>query len=61
MGDCAESTKLLLEDEKIDVNAKDVYLFSSVFISINFNFKIIIGIYSNYFGQHLCGHLLEAT
>ena len=27
------------------------------FISIIFDFKIIFGIYSNYFGQHLFGHL----
>ena len=46
-----EIVKLLLGQEGIDVNAINVYLFSSNFISIIFYFKIIHGIYSNYLIQ----------
>ena len=52
-----EIVRLLLAHEGIDVNAKDFYLCSSKFISIIFNFKITIGIFSNYFKQHFFGDL----
>ena len=39
-----EIVKVLLEQNRIDINAKDIYLFSSMFQSIIQYFKIIIGI-----------------
>ena len=56
-----EIVKLLLGHEGIDVNAKNVYLFSLMFISIIYYFKIIIGIYSNNLRQHLFLHLKMLT
>ena len=52
-----EVVKLLIEQEGIDINEKNIWLFWSMFISIILDFKIIFGKYSNYYGQHLFGHL----
>ena len=49
-----ETVKILLEQEGIDINSKDVYLFLSIFIVIILYFKTIFGDYSNYYGRHLC-------
>ena len=48
-----EIVKILLEKEGIDINAKDILLFLSRLISILLYFKIMIGNFSNYYGQHL--------
>ena len=53
--------KILVEQEGIDINAKNVLLFLSKFISIISYFKIIFGNLSNYTKQHLCLHLKEVT
>ena len=45
--------KLLVEQEGIDINAKDIYLLYSLFVSMFFYFKIIFGNYINYLKQHL--------
>ena len=50
---CTEIIKMLLEQKEIEINAKDVYLFLSKFYSIIQNFKVILGLSSNYIGQHL--------
>ena len=42
-----EIVKLLLEQEGIDINAKNAFMFYSWFISKNCNFKIIFDIFSN--------------
>ena len=48
-----EIVKILLEQNRIDINAKDVYLISFMFHSIIQNFKIMIGISSNNLRQPL--------
>ena len=40
-----EIVKMLVEQEGIDINAKGVYLFHLIFISIILFFKIILGDY----------------
>ena len=52
-----EIVKVLLEQEGININYKDIKLFLSKFILIIFNFKIIIGNSLNYLKQHLLMHL----
>ena len=54
---CTEIVKALVEQEGIDVNAKNIDLFLSKFISIIWCFEIIFGNYLSYSGQHLCMHL----
>ena len=49
-----EIVKILLDQEGIDIGAKNnIKLFLSIFILIILYFKIIFGNYSNYYGQHL--------
>ena len=43
-----ETVKILVEQEGIDLNAKDILLFLSEFILIIWYFKIINGNYLNY-------------
>ena len=45
--------KILLEQEGIDINAKNISLFLTEFISIILYHKIIYGNYSNYYIRHL--------
>ena len=52
-----ELVKYIPEQEGIDIVAKDIQLFFSNFISIIWYFKIIFGIFSNYYAQHLLEHL----
>ena len=53
--------KIFIEHKRTDINFKNVLLFLSKFISIIWYFKIIFGISSNYYIQHLCGHLRKAA
>ena len=46
--------KILVEQEGININDKDDYLFYSKFVSIFWYFQILYGNYPNYYGQHLC-------
>ena len=46
-----EIAKILLEHKKIDINAKDVFLYYLMFIKIISYLKIIFNIYSNYLKQ----------
>ena len=48
-----EIVKLLIENEKIDINIKDIYLFYLEYIFMNWYFKIIFGIYYEYLRRHL--------
>ena len=48
-----EIVKMLVEQDGIDINAKNIYFFLSKFISIILDFKIIIRNSSNYYIQHL--------
>ena len=56
-----EIVKILLEQEGIDINAEDIELYYSKFISMNWYFKIIFGIIPNYYLQLLCMHLVMVT
>ena len=49
-----EIVRLLVKQEGIDINAKDIYLFYSKFISIILYFKIIFENSLKYMKQHLC-------
>ena len=49
-----EIVKILVKQEGIDINAKDIYLFYSKFISIILYFKIIFENSLKYMKQHLC-------
>ena len=48
-----EIVKILVEQEGIDINIKNISLFLSMHILIILDFKIIFGNYSNYYGHHL--------
>ena len=48
-----ETVQILVEQEGIDINTKDIYMFLSKFILIIRYFKIIYENYSNYDVQHL--------
>ena len=52
-----ETVKILVEQKRIDINAKNFYLFLPIFNVIFYYFKIIFGNYSNYYLQRLCMHL----
>ena len=56
-----EIVKMLLEQNGIDINAKSICLFLLLFFSVIRYFKIIIGIYSNYYGRRLWWHLVIVT
>ena len=53
----AEIVKILLEQEGIEINAIDISLLLSMFISINLYFKVMFGNSSNCTNQHLSSHL----
>ena len=48
-----EIVKIFIEQEGININAKDIYLYLSLFISFIFYLKIIFENYLNYYVQHL--------
>ena len=52
-----EIVALLVEQEGINFNAKDIYLSDSIFNLIILFFEIIFGNYINYLKQHLLKHL----
>ena len=49
-----EIVKLILEQNKIDINARDIYLFCTMFVFLGFCFKIIFGIRQFFSGLHSC-------
>ena len=49
-----EIVQLLLKQEGFDINAKNNYLFYSMFVSIIGYFKIIFGFSLAHFTQHSC-------
>ena len=53
----SEIVKILVKQEGIDINAKDIKLILSKFISIIWYFKAAFGNFSNYYGRHLWLHL----
>ena len=58
-GGHAEIVKLLLEQDGIYINAKNIYLFSSVLLLIIQYFKIIIKILRNYYTQKSSSYFLN--
>ena len=56
-----KTVKILIEQKNIDINAKDIYLFLLMLISIILDFKIRFGNYSNYYLHHLWKHLGMVT
>ena len=56
-----EIVKILVKQEGIDINTKNVYLFYLKFFTIVSYFKIIFGNSSNYTKQHLFWHLKIVT
>ena len=47
-----EIFKILVKQEGININAKDIKTYYLDFISIILDFEIIFGNSSNYYGQH---------